>query len=43
MIESINTLIIQQIKINIISTDGSYSYDKVIINKGYNRDCNKLN
>lgn len=28
------------IKINIIATDGNYSYDKVI-NKGYNIDCNK--
>ena len=28
------------IKINIIATDGNYSYDKVI-NKGYNKDCNK--
>jgi hypothetical protein len=29
-----------QININIIATDGNYSYDKVI-NKGYNKDCNK--
>ena len=28
------------ININIIATDGNYSYDKVI-NKGYNKDCNK--
>ena len=28
------------IKINIIATDGNYSYNKVI-NKGYNIDCNK--
>ena len=27
-------------KINIICTDGNYSYNKVI-NKGYNKDCNK--
>ena len=28
------------IKINIIATDGNYSYNKVI-NQGYNIDCNK--
>ena len=29
-----------KIQIDIIATDGNYSYDKVI-NAGYNKDCNK--